>query len=58
MIKMPEGKCTCELSTYIDNDYICRVTGTKCNCTPNGEPDRKACFLYSVTNKEDIFMEE
>lgn len=55
---MPDDSHVCELSTYIDNDYICRVNGNKCSCTPEGVPDRKECFLYFITDKESILMEE
>lgn len=50
---MPDDNPLCELSDYIDNDYICKVTGEVCSSTPNGTPDRNECFTYFITNKED-----
>lgn len=48
----------CRLAIYIDNEYVCKVKGDKCNCTPDGVPCSEECLLHDKTSKEEsIFME-
>lgn len=54
---MPNENSYCECSNYIDNDYICEITGTVCKCTPDGIPDGDECFTHSTKNAKRFMTE-
>lgn len=47
---MNELGINCELATYLDNDYICTISGNRCNITPI--PNCDDCIEYEK-NKEN-----
>lgn len=46
-----DAGCYCTKAIYEDNDYICIITGRKCNISPI--PNQFECRTFSNVNRKE-----
>ena len=54
MLELQENGSHCNLSEYIDNYHICRVTGEQCKCMPRGVPNQYECDTHYRQERNNI----